>query len=49
MPARYDVYTSLAGNSATRTWRKSYVSLAAAQRYANSISGYGIIGIVVPR
>ena len=46
---RYDVYTYLAGCSSVRRWRRSYKSLAWATKYAESLTGYGIIGTVVPR
>ena len=49
MSPKYEVFTTLAGNSATRRYRASYKTFSGARIRAAKITGYGVIGIVVNR
>lgn len=46
---KYDVYTCLAGASGTRRYYRTYKTRAAAKAQATRLTGYGIVGVVVPR
>ena len=49
MSPKYEVFSVLGGNSATRSYRASYKTFTGARLKAAKITGYGIVGIVVNR
>ena len=46
---RYEVWVTLAGNTASRRFYRSYRSSAAAKAQARRLTGYGHVGIVVAK